>query len=55
MEGAGVTPITRSPPPKWRTWFYAHGGALDPKTGAVSKKASVKGAEQKIIDAIEEA
>ena len=30
-------------------------GALDPKTGMVSKKASLKGAEQKIIDAIEEA
>ena len=30
-------------------------GALDPKTGLVSKKASLKGAEQKIIDAIEEA
>ena len=30
-------------------------GALDPKTGMVSKKASLKGAEQKIIDAIDEA
>ena len=30
-------------------------GALDPKTGLVSKKASLKGVEQKIIDAIEEA
>ena len=28
---------------------------MDPKTGGVSKKASLKGAEQKIIDAIEEA
>ena len=30
-------------------------GALDPKTGLVSKKASLKGAEQKILGAIEEA
>ena len=30
-------------------------GALDPKTGLVSQKASLKGAEQKILDAIEEA
>ena len=29
-------------------------GALDPKTCLVSKKASLKGAEQKILDAIEE-
>ena len=28
---------------------------MDPKTGLVSKKASLKGAEQKILDAIEEA
>ena len=54
MEGAGVTPITRAWPPRCRTWFYAHGGALDPKTGGVSQKASLKGAEQKIIDAIDE-
>ena len=30
-------------------------GALDPKTGMVSKTARLKGAEQKISDAIEEA
>ena len=30
-------------------------GALDPKTDLVSKKASLKGAEQRILDAIEEA
>ena len=30
-------------------------GALDPKTGLVSKKTSLKGAEQRILDAIEEA
>ena len=28
---------------------------MDPKTGLVSQKASLKGAEQKILDAIEEA
>ena len=25
MEDAGVTPVTRSWPPRCRTWFYAHG------------------------------
>ena len=30
-------------------------GALDPKTGKVSKKASLKGAEEKVLVAIEEA
>ena len=55
MEDAGVTPVTRSWPPRCRTWFYAHGGALDPKIGLVSKKASLKGAEQKLLDAIEDA
>ena len=28
---------------------------MDPKTGPVSKKASLKGAEQKLLDAIEDA
>ena len=30
-------------------------GELDPKTGLVSKKASLNGAEQKLLDAIEDA
>ena len=55
MEDAGVTPVTRSWPPRCRIWFYAHGGVLDSKTDLVSKKASLKGGEQKILDAIEEA
>ena len=29
MEDAGVTPVTKSCPPRCRTWFYAHGGELD--------------------------
>ena len=55
MEDAGVTPVTRSWPPRCRTWFYAHGGALDPKTGEVSKKACLKGDDVKLVEAIEEA
>ena len=55
MDGAGVTPVTRRWPPRCRTWFYAHGGPLDPKTGQVSKKACLKGAEDKLLDAIEDA
>ena len=27
MEDAGVTPATKSWPPRVRTWFYAHGGS----------------------------
>ena len=30
MEDAGVTPVTRSWPPRCRTWFYAHGGRWPP-------------------------
>ena len=55
MEDAGVTPVTRSWPPRCRTWFYVHGGELDPKTGKVSKKACLHGAEDKLLVAIEEA
>ena len=32
MVDAAVTPVTLSWPPRVRNWFYAHGGALDPKT-----------------------
>ena len=31
MLDASVTPETLSWPPRCRTWFYAHGGELDPK------------------------
>ena len=31
MEDAGVTPVTRSWPPRCRTWFYAHGGGVGPE------------------------
>ena len=55
MEDAGVTPATKSWPPRVRTWFYAHGGELDPKTGNVSTRASLKGADDAILVAIEEA
>ena len=56
MEDASVTPETLSWPPRCRTWFYAHGGGeLDPKTGKVSKKACLDGAEDKLLVAIEEA
>ena len=27
MEDAGATPVTKSCPPRVRTWFYAHGGS----------------------------
>ena len=54
MEDAGVTPVTKSWPPRCRTWFYAHGEELDPKTGNVSTRASLKGAGDAILVAIEE-
>src|SRR5215216_716340 len=55
MLDAGVTLVTLSWPERCRTWFYAHGGALDPKIGQVLKKASLKGADDKLLVAIEEA
>ena len=55
MEDAGATPVTKSWPPRVRTWFYAHGGELDPKIGNVSTRASLKGAGDAILVAIEEA
>ena len=48
MEGVEVTPITRN-------LVLCAWGALDPKTGKVLKKASLKGAEDKLLVAIEEA
>ena len=55
MEDAGVTLEILSWPPRCRTWFYAHGGELDPKTGNVSTRASLKGVDDAILVAIEEA
>ena len=31
MEDAGVTPVTKSWPPRCRTWFCAHGGGVGPE------------------------
>ena len=55
MLDACVTPETLSWPPRCRTWFYAHGGELDPKTGNVSRKACLNGADDALLVAIEEA
>ena len=52
LLAAGVTPVTLSWPPRCRTWFYGHGGKLDPKIGKVILKASLKGADQELLDAI---
>ena len=55
MEDAGVTPVTKSWPPRCRTWFYAHGGELDSTTGEVRLKACLNGTDDAILVAIEEA
>ena len=54
LMAAGVTPVTLSWPPRCRAWFYGHGGKLDPQTGKVIQKASLKGADKDLLVAIEE-
>ena len=55
MLDAGVTLVTLSWPSRSRTWFYAHGGTLDPKTCEVLERASLKDATNSLLVAIEEA
>src|ERR1041385_7334924 len=55
LIAAGVTPVTIYFPPRCRSWFFGHGGKLDPKTGKVIIKASLKGADQEILNAIDDA
>ena len=55
MIAAGVTPKTMGWPPRCRTWFYGHGGKLDPPTGEIIGKESLKGACESFLEAIEEA
>ena len=55
MKAAGVTPEIETWPDMCRTWFYAHGGKLDPKTGEVLEPASLKEAMVELLKAIEEA
>ena len=55
MIAAGVTPVTLSWPPRCRTWFYAHGGKLDPETGLVMERASLKEASDALLVAIQDA
>ena len=55
MIAAGVTPKTVGWPDRCRTWFYAHGGKLDPKTGQIMVQASLKEASDALLEAIKEA
>ena len=55
MIAAGVTPATLGWPDRCRTWFYAHGGKLDPKTGEIMVQASLKEVSVALIGAIEAA
>ena len=55
MKAVGVTPQIETWPERCRTWFYAHGGKLDPKTGAVLELASLKEATDELLKAIAEA
>ena len=55
MISKRVSPVTLTWPPRCRTWFYVHGGKLDPETGLVMVKASLKEAADEILIAIEEA
>src|SRR3954470_5497280 len=55
LIAAGVTPVTIYFPPRCRSWLFGHGGKLDPKTGEVIIKASLKGADQEILNAIDDA
>jgi len=55
MISRSVSPVTLTWPDRVRTWFYAHGGELDPETGLVMVKASLKEATEEILIAIEEA
>src|ERR1043165_6411752 len=55
MIDRGVTPVTIYFPRRCRNWFFGHGGQLDPNTGEVMIKASLKGADQEILNAISDA
>ena len=55
MKAAGVAPVIEAWPERCRTWFYAHGGKLDPKTGEVLEQASLKEATDELLKAIAEA
>jgi hypothetical protein len=55
MIAARVTPKTMGWPDRCRTWFYAHGGKLDPKIGEIIEQESLKEASNALLKAIEEA
>ena len=48
MEDAGVTPVTRSWPPRCRTWFYAHGGGVGPEDMPGFKEGKSKRSRTKV-------
>jgi hypothetical protein len=55
MVAAGVPPCTLSWPDRCKRFFYAHRGKLDPATGDVLERASLKDASEDVLDAINDA
>ena len=55
MVAKGVIPVTIDWPDRSKTWFYGHGGKVDPTTGEIIAKANLKRASDIIIQAVQDA
>ena len=49
----GIQPATMKWPERSRTWFYGHGGILDPLTGACIYGPKIQLASQRLHEAIQ--
>src|SRR6185437_14200593 len=49
----GIRPTTMNWPERSRTWFYGHGGSLDPLTGACIYGQKIQQAAQRLQEAIQ--
>ena len=49
----GIQPATMNWPERSRTWFYGHGGSLDPLTGACIYGPKIQLAVQRLQEAIQ--
>ena len=50
-----IQPATLNWPERSRTWFYGHGGSLDPLTGACIYGPKIQVAAQRLQDVIQAA
>jgi hypothetical protein len=53
MVAKGIRPLSLDWPERSKNWFFAHGGSLNPKTGALVMGAEIREVIERLFDIID--